>query len=122
MAKSKPAAKRSGGSGRSGTSSRRGAGAAGTRRGVGKGEGLEVGNARREAGTAAGPMRRTATRPARKSPLQLPDEKAVRKTERTVPVEPKRPSPGAREPIPDAALDHRRQVVGTDEKSGRGRR
>ena len=62
---------------------------AGSRRGVGKGD-LEVGNARRDAGAAAGPMRRTAAKRPTKSGLQLPGEKAVRATERTVPVEPPR--------------------------------
>ena len=94
-----------------------------SRAGVGKGEGLEVGNARRDAGAAAGPLpRATARRPGRKTPLQLPGEKAVTRTSATVPVEPRRRPPGEREPMPGAAIDRRRQVVGTDDKGRRSRK
>lgn len=127
MAKSKTSAGRKGGAAGSASASARGSSgagrkASGPRRDVGKGEGLEVGNARREARSATTPMRRTATkRPAGKTSLQLPGEKAVKKTNRSLPVEPERPAPGEREPMPPQAVDHRRQVVGTDDK-GRGRR
>jgi hypothetical protein len=61
-------------------------------------------------------------RPGGKSSLQLPDEKVVRATNATLPVEPARRAPGDRDPMPDAAVDRRRQVVGTDDKPRRGRR
>ena len=124
MAKSKSMSKRSG---------KVGASAPGTTRGrpaprVGKGK-LEVGNARRETGgDAKGTLaarrvpRAAAKRPGGKSSLQLPGEKAVQRTGAMLPVEPAGPGPGAREPLPDAAVDRRRQVVGTDDKPGRGRR
>lgn len=93
---------------------------------VGKGK-LEVGNPRRETGgdVEATPVRRVpraaAKRPAGKSSLQLPDEKVVKRTGAMLPVEPARQAPGDREPLPDAAVDRRRQVVGTDDKPRRRR-
>lgn len=42
------------------------------------------------------------------------DERVVQETDRTVPVEPPKPSK-ADEPMNPDALDHRRQIVGTDE-------
>jgi hypothetical protein len=99
------------------TTSQRTSGSArrpGARAGVGKGE-LEIGNARRESG-GAGPTRPAVSRtPPRKASAQLPGEKAVKRTSKTLPVEPGRPAPGRREPMPAPALDRRRQVVGTDE-------
>jgi hypothetical protein len=50
------------------------------------------------------------------------DETVVRETDRTVDVKPVRQSRKAREPMPEPALDHRRQIVGTDEPKGRTRR
>ena len=112
----KAASKRTGTTGR-GTgkaSSRRTTGRAG------KGE-LEVGNVRRDSG-AAGPLPRAVGKsPRGQAGLQLPGEKAVRPTNRTVPVEPKRAARPEREPMSQAALDRRRQVIGTDERRGRGR-
>ena len=52
----------------------------------------------------------------RKAKAQLPGEKAVRDTRRAFRVEPERVPPGEREPMPDAALDRRRQIVGTDDR------
>jgi hypothetical protein len=95
---------------------------AGARRGVAKGT-LEVGNPRRDSGAARGALPRTAGKPGpRKAAAQLPGEKAVRRTGATVPVGPKRRPPGQRDTLPEAALDRRRQVVGTDELPGRPRR
>jgi hypothetical protein len=86
---------------------------------VGKGEALEVGNPRRETG-ATGPLPSGAAGSMRgQAPLQLPGEKAVKPTKQTVPVAPKRRSPGADEPLPDAAVDRRRQVIGADDKPRR---
>jgi hypothetical protein len=88
---------------------------------VGKGE-LEIGNARRESGSA-GPTRPAVSKtPARQAAAQLPGEKAVRRTSQTVPVEPERPTKAGRKPAPPAALDQRRQMVGTDEPRRRGGR
>jgi hypothetical protein len=101
------------------TTAGRKTGSAGARGGVAKGA-LEVGNPRRDSGAARGSLPRTAGRPApRKAAAQLPGEKAVRRTGATVPVGPKRRPPGQRDPLPDAALDRRRQVVGTDQRPGR---
>ena len=106
----------------SGGGGRARANAYGSRRGLGKGEALEVGTPQHDS-AAAGPVRRTATkRPAGKTSLQLPGEKAVKKTNRALPVEPRREAPGDREPMPPEALDHRRQIVGTDDKGRGGRR
>ena len=91
----------------------------GSRARVGKGEGLEVGTPRRETGAAAPLPRGTAASTRRQAPLQLPGEKAVKPTKQTVPVAPRRRSPGAEEPMPEAAVDHRRQVIGTDDKPRR---
>jgi hypothetical protein len=125
MAKSKVTANRSGKPGASARASARRKQAAPR---VGKGK-LEVGNARRETGgdvKAAPAARRVpraaAKRPGGKSSLQLPNEKAVRRTGTALPVEPARPAPGEREPLPEAAVDRRRQVIGTDDKPRPGRR
>ena len=86
---------------------------------IGKsGEGLDGGVARHEAGDpGAIGTRPTATRrpEPRKAKAQLSGEKAIADTDRTVPLRPERPSPGEREPMPPAALDQRRQIVGTDD-------
>jgi hypothetical protein len=119
MAKANAESKRTGATVKRGTnaSGRRGGGSR-----VGKGEGLEVGNARREAG-GGGPLPRAAAkRPRRRAGLQLPGEKAVKPTKRTVPVEPRRPAPGATEPLPAEALDQRRQVIGSADRRGPARR
>src|SRR5690349_13428468 len=93
-------------------------GADGPAREVGKGE-LETG--RRDAsaaGAGEAAADRVSTRVASKAPPapQLPDEKAVRETDRTVPVAPApKESPEERSPIPLPAVDQRRQIVGTDE-------
>ena len=65
--------------------------------------------------------RPTAThRPSpRKARAQLPGEKAVRDTDQTVPVKPERAAPGATEPMPAAAVDRRRQIVGSDDPRDR---
>jgi hypothetical protein len=46
---------------------------------------------------------------------RISGEKSVRRTGATVPVAPTRRSPKAQEPMPPAAVDRRRQVVGTDD-------
>ena len=125
MAKSKSA---SGKSGKGGAPAR---GAARPRQPaprVGKGK-LEVGDRRRDTGgdVEMPPAKRRVPRVAGKRPrgassLQLPNEKAVKPTEASVPIEPARPAPGDREPMPDAAVDRRRQVVGTEDQPRRGRR
>ena len=123
----KPAAKRSTGASKVG-----GARAAGrarstvgaSTRGSGKGtigksgEGLDGGVARRQAGDpGAVGTRPTATQlpSPRKARAQLPGEKAVRDTDQTIPVKPERIPPGETEPMPDVAIDRRRQIVGTDD-------
>lgn len=120
MAKANAASKRKGATAKRGNASARRPGGSGAR--VGKGEALEVGNARRESG-GAGPLPRAASkRPPRQAALQLPGEKAVKPTKRTVPVEPRWRAPGDAEPMPAEALDQRRQVVGSDDRRGRARR
>ena len=64
-------------------------------------------------------QRPRATRPQDAVPKF--DEQIVNETQRTVPVAPVKPSRKAREPMPEPALDHRRQIVGTDEPKGRRR-
>ena len=46
---------------------------------------------------------------------KIPGEKSVRRTGATVPVKPTRRSAEADEPTPAAAVDRRRQVIGTDD-------
>jgi hypothetical protein len=116
MAKSKAASRNKRPTARRATGPRAGAD---SRARVGKGEGLEVGNARRESG-ATGPLpRRAATSTRRNAPLQLPGEKAVKPTQQTVPVAPPRRAPGDDQPMPQAVVDRRRQVIGTDDKPRR---
>lgn len=82
---------------------------------------LEIGNPRRN-DSAKGPLPRAVARqPSRKAAAQLPGEKAVERTDRTVPVEPDRGVAQDHEPLSGAAVDPRRQVVGTDERRDRGR-
>jgi hypothetical protein len=88
--------------------------AKGRRATVGKGQ-LEVGNARRESGAAAVSQSATRRAPSGKAAAQLPGEKAVKRTGATVPVKPERDTRAKSEPTPPAALDRRRQGVGTDE-------
>jgi len=120
MAKSKSA---SGRSGKGGSARRRQPAPR-----VGKGK-LEVGDRRRDTGgdvEMPAAKRRVAPaaskRPRGKSSLQLPNEKVVKPTDASVPVKPARRAPGDREPMPDAAVDRRRQVVDTSDQPRRGRR
>ena len=124
MAKSKSASRQSGKGGASarGASRRRQPAPR-----VGKGK-LEVGDRRRETGgdvetppAVRRVPRAAGRRPGGKSSLQLPHEKVVKPTGVTVPVEPARRPPGDREPLPGAAVDQRRQVIGTNDKPRRGR-
>ena len=62
------------------------------------------------------------SRIARKDTVHQFDEKVVGETDRTVPVAPVKSSRKAREPMPEPALDHRKQIVGTDEPKARSRR
>ena len=87
--------------------------------GVGKGEGLEVGNARRDAGGSAGTRPTSLHAPTGPAAAQIPGEKAVGRADQALPVEPERPAPGEREPVAPEALDQRRQVVGTDDPKDR---
>ena len=48
--------------------------------------------------------------------------RTVSETDATVPVKPARRSPEARRPMAKPALDHRRQIVGTDDPKGEERR
>ena len=115
MAKSKATSRTKSSPARRPTGSRTGSGARG-----GKGEALELGNARRDTGEFGPLPRRAATTATRrKAPLQLPGEKAVKPTKQTVPVAPRRRGPGDAEPMPTAAVDRRRQVIGTDDKRPR---
>ena len=66
--------------------------------------------------------KRDASRIARKDSVNAFDEKVVGETDRTVPVAPVKQSRKAREPMPEPALDHRKQIVGTDQPKSRGRR
>ena len=95
------------------------AGTRGASRGVGKGEGLELGNARRDAGGSAGTRPTARHAPSGGAAAQIPGEKAVGRTDQALPVEPERPAPGESEPVAPEALDQRRQVVGTDDPKGR---
>ena len=65
--------------------------------------------------------RRPRSRIARKDIVHKFDEKVVGETDRTVPVGPVKQSRKARQPVPEPALDHRRQIVGTDEPKGRSK-
>ena len=65
--------------------------------------------------------KRPASHIARKDTVNRFDEKVVRETSRTVPVAPVKQSKKARDPIPEPALDHRKQIVGTDQPKSRTR-
>src|SRR3954471_18191063 len=84
--------------------------------GAGKGEGLEIGNARRDAGAATPLPRAVAAKPRRRAATQLPGEKGVPGTDRTVPVKSGRKNRSEDELLPAAAIDRRRQIVGTDDR------
>jgi hypothetical protein len=58
----------------------------------------------------------------RRSPIRVADEKQVTATGKTVPVKPVRRGRAAREPLPEPALDHRRQIIGSDELPKQSRR
>ena len=49
------------------------------------------------------------------SELRLPGEKSVRATSKSLPVKPGRKRGGADAPTDPAAVDRRRQIVGTDD-------
>lgn len=89
---------------------------------VGKSGALpEVGTARVEATPALG-TRPTATRkPAGRAAAQLPGEKVVGPTDQTFPVKAERSAPGDRQPVSEAAVDRRRQIVGTDDPGVKSR-
>ena len=91
---------------------------AGAQSRAGKGEGLEIGNARRDAGAAAPLPRAVATKPRRSAAAQLPGEKGVPATDRTVPVKPGRKNQHDDELLPGPAIDRRREIVGTDDRPG----
>src|SRR3982750_2617324 len=93
-------------------------GRAGARSLAGKGEGLEIGNARRDAGAATPLPRAVAGKPRRRAATQLPGEKGVPGTDRTVPVKSGRKNRSQDELLPAAAIDRRRQIVGTDDRGG----
>ena len=99
---------------------RRTAGGAGAKAGFVKGEGLEVGNRRRESGRNTEPLPPAVAKEPRDkvSSTQIPGEKAVPRTEDSLPVEPPQRD-GDDEPMDEAALDRRRQVIGTDDRRGR---
>ena len=99
---------------------RRTAGGAGAKAGSVKGEGLEVGNRRRESGRNTEPLPpAVAKEPQDKvSSTQIPGEKAVPRTGDSLPVEPPQRD-GDDEPMDEAAVDRRRQVIGTDDRRGR---
>lgn len=67
-----------------------------------------VGGARTKVGTPKG---------RGSSDIRLPGEKAVRGTKKSVPVKPASDNPGG--PSDPAAVDRRRQIVGTDDPGGR---
>ena len=66
---------------------------------------------------ARGQATRKTTRVARPAP-QIAGEKAVHRTDASVPVSGVRTSPDDRGPTVAAAIDRRRQVTGTDELPG----
>ena len=114
--------------------------AAGNRSGRGAGQMNETGSAaagglargsqegptrirRTEGSSGRGPRGGTGSpAPAKVRPQdapKIPGEKAIRRTGATVPVKAPRRSAKAGEPIPEPALDHRRQVIGTDDPKTR---
>jgi len=98
---------------------RRTAGGAGAKAGFVKGEGLEVGNRRRESGRNTEPLPPAVAKEPRKvASTQIPGEKAVPRTGDSLPVEPPQRDVDD-EPMDEAAVDRRRQIVGTDDRRGR---
>ena len=99
---------------------RRSAGGAGAKAGFVKGEGLEVGNRRRESGRNTEPLPPAVAKEPRDkvSSTQIAGEKAVPRTEASLPVEPPQRD-GDDEPMDEAAVDRRRQIIGTDDRRGR---
>ena len=98
---------------------RRTAGGAGAKAGFVKGEGLEVGNRRRESGRNTEPLPPAVAKEPRKvASTQIPGEKVVPRTGDSLPVEPPQRD-GDDEPTDEAAVDRRRQIVGTDDRRGR---
>ena len=82
----------------------------------------EIGAARGEATPPLSTRRTASRRPApRAARAQLPGEKAVADTDQTFAVKPERGAPGDAEPMPELAIDRRRQVIGTDDPGGRSR-
>ena len=73
----------------------------------------------RVGGSKVHPSRRRLTQPRRAERPQdaVPklDERIVEETDQTVPVAPEKPSPKPRRPTVEPAIDHRKQIVGTDE-------
>jgi hypothetical protein len=60
------------------------------------------------------PVRGNRRKSDEKSVLKA-DEKVVPETDESLPVQPINESDKAKEPTPRPALDHRRQIVGSDE-------
>ena len=82
---------------------------------------LEVGDRRRESGGVGAALPPAAAREPRDpvSSTQIPGEKAVPQTDQDLPVEPPERD-GDDEPMDEAAVDRRRQIIGTDDRRGRG--
>ena len=92
---------------------------AGAKAGVMKGN-LEVGDRRRESGGVGAALPASAAREPRGpvSSAQIAGEKAVPRTDESLPVEPPERD-GDDEPMDEAAVDRRRQIIGTDDRRGR---
>ncbi len=56
-----------------------------------------------------------------KSEIQIPGEKAIRGTDQSLPVKPPKRSKVADRPTDPAAVDQRRQIIGTDEPKDKTR-
>ena len=74
--------------------------------------------AQRKSGGGGGRTKVGAPKGRGSSDIRLPGEKAVRGTEKSVPVKPAPDNPGG--PTNPAAVDRRRQIVGTDDPGGDG--
>jgi hypothetical protein len=66
------------------------------------------------------PARNSKSRGGR-TDIQLPDEKSVKPTDRTLPVKPPKRARKPERPTAAPAVDRRRQIVGTDEPKNRTR-
>jgi hypothetical protein len=66
------------------------------------------------------PARNAKSRGAR-SGIQLPDEKSIKPTDQTLPVQPPKRARKPERPTAAPAVDQRRQIVGTDEPKNRSR-